>query len=149
MRQIQFNLQSIPASPYPPPRLRFRVAVHVALRSRARVCLAIGWNSNVGLPPPVRGRVGMVRPTAPLVEQARAVGGSECHDLQQAGYIRAIYPYQTPSRKRYMISALTPPEPACHRLGGGDVVSLRRRAPLVEQVRAVGGSECHDLQQAG
>ena len=35
----------------------------------------------------------MIRPTAPLVEQVRAVGGSGCHDLQQAGQIRAMCPY--------------------------------------------------------
>ena len=48
-----------------------------------------------------------------------------------------------------MISALTHQGPACHRLWGGVLAWRRRRAPLMEQVRAVGGSGCHNLQQAG
>ena len=41
--------------------------------------------SGAGLPPPVRGELSWPYRRAPLVEQVRAVGGSGCHDLRQAG----------------------------------------------------------------
>ena len=41
--------------------------------------------SGAGLPPPVRGGLAWPRRRAPLVEQVRAVGGSACKDLEQAG----------------------------------------------------------------
>ena len=106
--------------------------------------------SGASLPPPVRGRGANDAPT----NSTPGGAGASCRRLRvprpspsrlDPGYT----PVPSTSEKalhdlRSHTSGASPPPPV-----GGETACRRRRAPLMEQVRAVGGSGCNDLQQEG